>query len=144
MSSSNHKKSKKPHVFEMAVEEQLVKTFIGKDQVANIQDRFKVEIILIKPPEDSTNRKWTLRVTGKKLRVLAAAKELQKRHEKMYKVIMGIFQTISKQSNESLQEPLVKMDCPDTECSGCHDCKEEETENLQKENVIISHENPVK
>ena len=49
MSSSNHKKSKKPHVFEMAVEEQLVKTFIGKDQVANIQNRFKVEIILIKP-----------------------------------------------------------------------------------------------
>lgn len=143
MPSSNHKKSKKPHVFEMAVEEQLVKTFIGTNQVANIKDKFKVDIILIKPPEDSQERNWTLRVTGKKNKVLSAAKELQARHEKMYKVIMGLFKSMSKQTNGGLQEPLVKMDCHDTECSGCHDCGEEESVNIETENTIISHDNPV-
>jgi len=143
MSHKNQKKNKQNHVFDMPLEEQLVKTFIGKDQVATIKNKYKVDIILIKPPEDSEEKKWTLRVTGKKNRVQSAAIELNKRHEKMYKVIMGLFETISKKAKQTLQEPLVEFDQQHSECGGCHDCETDDSISIERENKIISHDNPV-
>ena len=96
------KKEKKTHQYSFNVHQTLMKTFLGKNQVLDINKKYKKVTIKIHPPQPTEPGKeksenadfFKVVIEGKhRASVRECSRELVIRYQKMCKVIQGIMKT---------------------------------------------------
>ena len=111
------KKGNKTHQYSINVHQTLIKTFLGKSQVLDINNKYKKVTIKIMPPmptepgkeKSDTADCFKVMIEGKhKGSVRECSRELVIRYQKMCKVIQGIMKTnMDKHVHESDKEHQV-------------------------------------
>ena len=127
------RKGTKIHTYSLPVHQSLMKTFLGKNQVLDINKKYKKVTIKIHPPQPTQPGKeksenadfFKLVIEGKhRASVRECSRELVIRYQKMCKVIQGIMKT-------NMEKHVHDENCNHEETE--EEAEEEEPGNLELE-----------